>query len=106
MQERPEPVAGHEDDPRGQEARPASPASSRATSRGRWPRGANTHEAREAQEAARPPTEIAKEIWGQLPAQFRDEMANVMNEHPLPTKDDLIRLYYLSLGKKSSTREE
>jgi len=52
------------------------------------------------------PTELAKEIWGQLPAQFRDEMANVLNEHPLPTKTDLIRLYYLSLGKKSSTREE
>ena len=52
------------------------------------------------------PTQIAKEIWGQLPSQFRDEMANVMNEHPLPTKTDLIRLYYLSLGKKSSTREE
>ncbi len=52
------------------------------------------------------PNEIAKEIWGQLPSQFRDEMANVMNEHPLPTKTDLIRLYYLSLGKKSATREE
>ena len=54
----------------------------------------------------RSPTEIAKAIWGQLPAQFRDEMANVLNEHPLPTKADLIRLYYLSLGKKTSTREE
>jgi hypothetical protein len=52
------------------------------------------------------PTQIAKEIWGQLPSQFRDEMANVMNEHPLPTRADLIKLYYLSLGKKSSTREE
>lgn len=53
-----------------------------------------------------PPIEIAKEIWGQLPAQFRDDMANVLNEHPLPTKTDLIRLYYLSLGKKSSSRGE
>ncbi|WP_435005246.1 hypothetical protein P12x_003141 [Tundrisphaera lichenicola] len=52
------------------------------------------------------PTEIAKEIWGQLPSQFRDEMANVLNEHPLPTRTDLIRLYYLSLGKKSTSREE
>jgi len=52
------------------------------------------------------PTMVAKEIWGQLPSQFRDEMANVMNEHPLPTKTDLIRLYYLSLGKKSANREE
>jgi len=52
------------------------------------------------------PVEVAKEIWGQLPAQFRDDMANVLNEHPLPTKTDLIRLYYLSLGKKSSTARE
>ena len=29
-----------------------------------------------------------------------------MAEHPLPTKFDLIRLYYLSLGNKSSNREE
>jgi len=33
-------------------------------------------------------------------------MANVLNENPLPTKTDLIRLYYLSLGKKSSTTRE
>ena len=52
------------------------------------------------------PTELAKSIWGQLPAQFRDEMGNVLNEHPLPTKADLIRLYYLSLGNKNSSREE
>lgn len=52
-----------------------------------------------------PPIEIAKALWGQLPPQFRDDMANVLNENPLPSKVDLIRLYYLSLGKKSSTRE-
>jgi len=54
-----------------------------------------------------PPVEIAKEIWGQLPPQFRDDVSNILNEHPLPTRTDLIRLYYLSLGKKSlTTREE
>ena len=53
-----------------------------------------------------PPIELAKDVWGQLPPQFRDDMANILNEHPLPTKTDLIRLYYLSLGKKTSTNRE
>ena len=52
------------------------------------------------------PTELAKALWGQLPAQLRDEMGNVLNEHPLPTRADLIRLYFLSLGNKNSSREE
>ena len=52
------------------------------------------------------PIELSKSIWGQLPAQFRDEMGNVLNEHPLPTRADLIRLYYLSLGNKNANREE
>ncbi len=50
--------------------------------------------------------ELAKEVWGQLPAQFRDDMSNVLNENPLPTKADMIRLYYLSLGKKSASKGE
>jgi len=50
------------------------------------------------------PTELAKEVWGQLPAQFRDDMANILNENPLPTKAEMIRLYYLSLGKKSTSK--
>ncbi len=52
------------------------------------------------------PVELAKEVWGQLPAQFRDDMSNVLNENPLPTKADMIRLYYLSLGKKSASKGE
>ena len=48
------------------------------------------------------PIELAKEVWGQLPDQFRDDMSNILNENPLPTKAELIRLYYLSLGKKST----
>ncbi len=51
-------------------------------------------------------TDAAKDLWGQLPSQFRDDMANVLNENPLPTKTDLIRLYFLSLGKKNSSRGE
>ncbi len=50
--------------------------------------------------------ESAKSLWGDLPPAFRDEINNVSNETPLPNKADLIRLYFLSLGKKSSTREE
>ena len=52
------------------------------------------------------PLELTKKLWGLLPAQFREEMGNVMNEHPLPTKADLIRLYYLSLGNKNSNGGE
>jgi len=33
-------------------------------------------------------------------------MSNVMNENPLPTRIDLIRLYFLSLGNKNANREE
>ena len=56
----------------------------------------------------KPPVPMAldKRVWGQLPPQLRDEMGNVMNEHPLPTKTDMIRLYYLSLGNKNSNKEE
>lgn len=52
------------------------------------------------------PTELAKSLWGQLPAQFREDFGNVLNEHPLPTRADLISLYFLSLGKKNSDRED
>ncbi len=52
------------------------------------------------------PGGLDKSAWGHLPAQFRDEMSNVMNEHPLPGKLDLIRLYYLSLANKSTKGED
>ena len=48
--------------------------------------------------------ELVKEVWGQLPPQFRDDMANVLNEKALPAKAEMIRLYYLSLGKKSASK--
>ena len=51
-----------------------------------------------------PAVELVKEVWGQLPDQFRDDMANVLNEKALPAKAELIRLYYLSLGKKSASQ--
>ncbi len=56
----------------------------------------------------KPPTPggLDKSVWGQLPSQFREEMGNVMNEHPLPGKLELIRLYYLSLSNKSTKGED
>ena len=52
------------------------------------------------------PDGLVKSIWGQLPSQFRDEMGNVSSEHPLPTRAELIKLYYMALGNKSANRAE
>ena len=52
------------------------------------------------------PSDLAKSIWGQLPASLRESMNNVLSEQALPSKEELIRLYYLSLGKKGSNPEE
>ncbi|WP_435016660.1 hypothetical protein TA3x_004233 [Tundrisphaera sp. TA3] len=52
------------------------------------------------------PIALDKDVWGQLPAALREEMGNVFKEGPLPNKLDLIRQYYLSLGKKTTAREE
>jgi hypothetical protein len=52
------------------------------------------------------PVALDKDSWGHLPAQLREEMGNVFKEGPLPSRLDLIRLYYLSINKKSSAREE
>ena len=51
------------------------------------------------------PIELTKGAWGHLPQQFRDDISNVLNERALPSKEEMIRLYYLSLGKKSATKE-
>ena len=47
-----------------------------------------------------------KDEWGHLPDELRQEMENVFKEEYLPSKDDLIRRYYLSVAKKSLVREE
>jgi hypothetical protein len=47
-----------------------------------------------------------KDVWGHLPDELRQEMDNVAKEAMLETKRELIRLYYLSVSKKSLTREE
>ena len=47
-----------------------------------------------------------KDEWGHLPPELRQEMDNVFKEEPLPSKEELIRRYYLSVSKKSLVREE
>jgi hypothetical protein len=47
-----------------------------------------------------------KDVWGHLPDELRQEMDNVAREGVLLSKEKLIQLYYLSVGKKSLTREE
>jgi hypothetical protein len=47
-----------------------------------------------------------KDIWGHLPPELRQEMDNIAKEGMLPTKEELIRRYLLSVAKKSLNREE
>lgn len=47
-----------------------------------------------------------KDEWGHLPADLRTELDNVFKEEMLPTKEDLIRRYYLSVARKSKGRGE
>jgi hypothetical protein len=48
----------------------------------------------------------AKDEWGHLPPDLKTEMDNVSQEKPLPKKQELINRYYLSVAKKSLSREE
>ncbi|HEX8201957.1 MAG TPA: hypothetical protein VF590_15885 [Isosphaeraceae bacterium] len=48
----------------------------------------------------------AKDEWGHLPPDLKTEMDNVSQEKPLPRKQELINRYYLSVAKKSLSREE
>jgi hypothetical protein len=56
----------------------------------------------------RPKSVVAddKHPWGHLPAALRDEMENVFKEEGLPERLDLIKRYYISVSKKSLSREE
>jgi hypothetical protein len=47
-----------------------------------------------------------KDEWGHLPPELRQEIDNIAREVMLPSKEELIRLYYLSVSKKSLAREE
>ncbi|MCA1686897.1 MAG: hypothetical protein LC745_13195, partial [Planctomycetia bacterium] len=47
-----------------------------------------------------------KELWGDLPPEVRQDLDNVMKEGFLPSREELIRRYYLSLSRKKSTRGE
>jgi len=45
-----------------------------------------------------------KDVWGHLPAELRQEMENVFKEDALPSKQELIRRYYLSVAKQKLVR--
>jgi len=45
-----------------------------------------------------------KSEWGHLPPELRQEMDNVFNEDPLPSHEELIRRYYLSVSRKNLAR--
>jgi hypothetical protein len=47
-----------------------------------------------------------KSEWGHLPPEIRQELENASSEDGLPSKEDLIRRYFLSLSKKTISREE
>jgi hypothetical protein len=47
-----------------------------------------------------------KDIWGHLPPELRQEMENSFKEDALPSKEDLIRRYYLSVAKQMLVRGE
>jgi hypothetical protein len=47
-----------------------------------------------------------KSEWGHLPAEVRQELENASSEEGLPSKEELIRKYFLSLTKKTVSREE
>jgi hypothetical protein len=47
-----------------------------------------------------------KDEWGHLPPELRQEMNNVEREVMLPSMEELIKRYYLSVSKKSLVREE
>ena len=46
-----------------------------------------------------------KDEWGGLPPQLRGEIENVFKEEALPARKTLIDRYYLSISKKSLSRE-
>lgn len=48
----------------------------------------------------------SKDEWGHLPDQLRQEMDNIFKEEALPSRENLIKRYYLSLTKKTLSREE
>lgn len=45
-----------------------------------------------------------KDVWGHLPPELRDVMRNVFREESLPSREELVRRYYLSVSKKSMVR--
>ncbi len=51
-------------------------------------------------------TASGKDTWGHLPAEMREIMENTFKEMALDSQRELIRRYFLSVGKGKSVREE
>lgn len=49
---------------------------------------------------------LDKDPWGHLEQHLREEMANVYKEVALPSKEELVKRYYLSVSRKSVSRGE
>jgi hypothetical protein len=47
-----------------------------------------------------------KNAWGHLQQALRDEMDNVFKEKALPSREDLIKRYYMAVAKKSLSKGE
>jgi hypothetical protein len=47
-----------------------------------------------------------KDEWGHLPPELRQELLNVFKEEALPSREELVRLYYLAVSKKRLKRGE
>lgn len=47
---------------------------------------------------------LAKDVWGHLPPQLRQELLNVYSEKYLPKYEDMVRRYYEALADESRTR--
>jgi hypothetical protein len=54
----------------------------------------------------KPSVANSKDVWGHLDLQLRIMMENVFREEPLPIKSEMIKRYYLSVGKKSESSGE
>jgi hypothetical protein len=51
-----------------------------------------------------PKERLAKDVWGHLPPQLREQLLNVYTEKYLPKYEDLVRAYYEALAEQQRAR--
>ncbi|GAC1463372.1 MAG: hypothetical protein NVSMB9_00790 [Isosphaeraceae bacterium] len=79
---------------------PSQPSNSPGTT------GGNAPSTKPQRRKERPSLAGGRESWGHLPPELRQEMENVFKEEALPSREEIIRRYYLSLSKKSILRRK